>query len=155
MKLYNYELIINNDNNNNNNVGPSKNISAIFSPISRKFSFSNYSIVKIGQNTEKSSGDLRRLSVTQTPAYEKTLKGVYIDDKRQILGSCPRVKKLWNMKVTVISIIVGAPRTVPKGLVRRLKELEREKESSSYRPQLCFGQLEYSGESWKPGETWC
>ena len=27
----------------------------------------NYSILKIGQNTEKSSGDLRRLVVTQTP----------------------------------------------------------------------------------------
>ena len=27
----------------------------------------NYSIIKIGQNTEKSPGDLRRLAVTQTP----------------------------------------------------------------------------------------
>ena len=27
----------------------------------------NYTIVQIGQNTEKSSGDLRRLAVTQTP----------------------------------------------------------------------------------------
>ena len=26
----------------------------------------NYSIIKIGQNTEKSPGDLRRLTVTQT-----------------------------------------------------------------------------------------
>ena len=28
----------------------------------------DYSIVEIGQNTEKSPGDLRRLAVTQTPA---------------------------------------------------------------------------------------
>ena len=27
----------------------------------------NYSIAEIGQNTEKSSGDLRRLTVTKTP----------------------------------------------------------------------------------------
>ena len=27
----------------------------------------NYSIIKIGQNTEKSPGDLRRLAVTQSP----------------------------------------------------------------------------------------
>ena len=27
----------------------------------------NYSIVDIGQNTEKSSGDVRRLDITQTP----------------------------------------------------------------------------------------
>ena len=31
----------------------------------------NYSIVKIGQNTEKSPGDLRRLAVTQNPVEEK------------------------------------------------------------------------------------
>ena len=35
----------------------------------------NYSIVKIGQNTEKSPGDLGRLAVTQTPVkdYKLTL----------------------------------------------------------------------------------
>ena len=35
----------------------------------------NYSIIKIGQNTEKSLGDLRRLVVTQTPVriYQLTL----------------------------------------------------------------------------------
>ena len=27
----------------------------------------NYSLVEIGQNTEKSPGDLRRIAVTQTP----------------------------------------------------------------------------------------
>ena len=43
----------------------------------------NYSIIKIGQNTEKSLGGLRRLAVTQTPVEDhqltlvwKTLKGV-------------------------------------------------------------------------------
>ena len=43
----------------------------------------NYSIIKIGQNTEKSSGDLKRLAVTQTLVKDhqltplwKTLKGI-------------------------------------------------------------------------------
>ena len=43
----------------------------------------DYYITKIGQNTEKSPGDMRRLAVTQTPAknhqltmVRKTLKGV-------------------------------------------------------------------------------
>ena len=43
----------------------------------------NYSLVEIGQNTEKSTGDLRRLAVTQTPMKDhqitlmwKTWKGV-------------------------------------------------------------------------------
>ena len=30
----------------------------------------NYSIIKISQNTEKNSGDLRRLAVTQTPVKD-------------------------------------------------------------------------------------
>ena len=33
----------------------------------------NDSIVKIGQNTEKSPGDLRRLAVTQTPVKDHQL----------------------------------------------------------------------------------
>ena len=30
----------------------------------------NYCIIEIGQNTEKSPGDLRRLAVTQTPVKD-------------------------------------------------------------------------------------
>ena len=33
----------------------------------------NYCIVEIGQNTEKSSGDLRRLAFTQTPVKDHHL----------------------------------------------------------------------------------
>ena len=43
----------------------------------------DYSNIKIGQNTEKSPGDLRKLAVAQTPVkthhltlFSKTLKGV-------------------------------------------------------------------------------
>ena len=38
---------------------------------------SNYSIVEIGQNTEKNSGDLRRLAVTQTPVGNYQLMPVW------------------------------------------------------------------------------
>ena len=31
----------------------------------------NHSIIKIGQNTEKSPGDVKRLAVTQTPVKKK------------------------------------------------------------------------------------
>ena len=34
------------------------------------------------------------------------------------------LKKLWNMKVTVIPIVIGMPGTVAKGLVQRLEDLE-------------------------------
>ena len=33
----------------------------------------NYSIIKIGQNTKKNPGDLRRLAVTQTPVEDHQL----------------------------------------------------------------------------------
>ena len=36
----------------------------------------NYSIVEIGQNTEKSPGDLRKLAVTQTPINDNQLAQV-------------------------------------------------------------------------------
>ena len=32
-----------------------------------------YSIIKIGQNTEKSPGDLRRFALTRTPVKKKTI----------------------------------------------------------------------------------
>ena len=37
----------------------------------------NYSITKIGQNTEKSPGDLRRLVVTQPPVKDHQLTQVW------------------------------------------------------------------------------
>ena len=50
----------------------------------------SYSIVEIGKNAEKSPGDLRRLSVTQTPVRNhwlmlvgKTQKGVMIMINKQ------------------------------------------------------------------------
>ena len=33
-------------------------------------------------------------------------------------------KKLWNMKVTIIPIVIGALSTVNEGLVKRLQDLE-------------------------------
>ena len=35
-----------------------------------------------------------------------------------------KLRKLWNMRVTVIPIVIGALRTVSKGLERWLEELE-------------------------------
>ena len=39
--------------------------------------YSNYGTVEIGQNTEKSPGDLRRLAVTQTPVEDHQLTLVW------------------------------------------------------------------------------
>ena len=42
---------------------------------------SNYSIVEVGQNTEKSQGDIRTLAVTQTPEKDYQLTLVWITHK--------------------------------------------------------------------------
>ena len=44
--------------------------------------------------------------------------------ERQVIKPCQRTEKLWNMKVTVIPIIIGALGTTHKGLIRRLEDLE-------------------------------
>ena len=48
---------------------------------------------------------------------ENKKRDKYLDLAREL-------KKLWNLKVTVIPIITGELGTVPKGLVRELEDLE-------------------------------
>ena len=95
---------------------------------------SNYSIIKIGQNTEKSPGNVRRLAVTPTPMSGFTIpaeckmkmKGKKNIDKYFDLVWEP--KRLWNMKVTVIPLVVRALGTVSRSLGKKLEWLEiREK----------------------------
>ena len=54
------------------------------------------------------------------------------------------LKKLWNMKVTVIPIEIGALSTVTKGMVQRLEELEIRVEiifEISQNTEKCSGEL--------------
>ena len=44
-------------------------------------------------------------------------KGKYLDLDREL-------KKLWNMKVTIIEIVIGAFGTITKGLLKGLEDLE-------------------------------
>ena len=46
------------------------------------------------------------------------------EKRDKYLGLTWELKKLWNMKVTVILIVIGALDTVTKGLVERLENLE-------------------------------
>ena len=50
---------------------------------------------------------------------ENKKRDTYLDIARKL-------KKLWEMKVTVIPIVIGAFGTIPKGLVVGLEELEIE-----------------------------
>ena len=44
--------------------------------------------------------------------------------KDKYLELALELKKLWNMKVTVIPIVIGVLGTVTKGLIKSLKDLE-------------------------------
>ena len=77
----------------------------------------NYSIIEIGQNTEKSPGDLKRFTIIQTPVRNNRstlLRKVVIIMIIITLGNCQRTKKTLNMKVTVILIVISALGTIPK-----------------------------------------
>ena len=44
--------------------------------------------------------------------------------KDKYLDLARELKKVWNMKVTIIPIVIGALGTVTKGLIKRLEDLE-------------------------------
>ena len=46
------------------------------------------------------------------------------EKRDKYLDLAKELKKLWNMKVTVIPIVIGALGTVTKGLVQGLENLE-------------------------------
>ena len=52
------------------------------------------------------------------------LKGSEKKDKHLYLAR--ELKKLWNMKVTMLPIIIGALGTVTEGLVQKLEDLNQE-----------------------------
>ena len=97
----------------------------------------NDSIIEDGLNTEKSPGDLRRLVVTQSPvkAHQLTLmlktlmcnnnNDNNINEKKdKYLDLARELKKLWNMQVTIVLIVIDAFGTVTKRLLKGLEDLE-------------------------------
>ena len=86
----------------------------------------NYSFAEICHNTEKSPGDMKRLTVPQTPVknsllrwFQKTSK-----DNNKVPQPCQRIEKLWNKPVAIIPTVIGAFGTVTKGLLKGLEDLE-------------------------------
>ena len=67
--------------------------------------------------------------------------------------TCKRIwKKLWNMKVTIIPIVIGAFGTVTKGLLRDWRTWKLEDEGRLSKLQH-WEQPEYWEESWRLEET--
>ena len=56
---------------------------------------------------------------------ESEKRDKYIDFAKEL-------KKLWNMKVMVIPIVIGALETIPKWLVKELEDLEISRDNQYY-----------------------
>ena len=57
------------------------------------------------------------IPVTSAIVYDSEKKDKYLDLAREL-------KKLWNMKVTIAPIVIGAFGTITKGLLKGLEDLE-------------------------------
>ena len=106
---------------------------------SRDFQTSKDNIIKIDQNTEKSPGDLVGTcyysNYREKPLANVTVKNsqkskiiviIIIIIRDKYLDLAGELRTLWNMRVTVISIVISAFGTVSIDLKRGLEELESE-----------------------------
>ena len=78
---------------------------------------------------------------------ESEKKGKYLNLARELK------KKLWNIKVTVIPIIIGALGTVTKGSVHGLKELEIRDETNRNHLNYCIVKISQNTEK-SFGDLW-
>ena len=89
-------------------------------------------IIKIGQNTEKSPGDLKRLAVTQTPVIDRQLTLIWKSHKKYDDGDNND-----NYNNTVISIVIGSLRTIPQKIGKGTGRL-RNKRTGGDHPDYCI-----------------
>ena len=75
-------------------------------------------------------------------------EGKYLDLARQL-------KKLWNMQVTIIPILIGAFGTVTKGLLKRLEDLEVGGRVETIQTTALLRTARILKESWRLEETCC
>ena len=80
--------------------------------------------------------DLAILADHRVKIKENEKKKKYSDLVREL-------KKLWNMKVTVIPIVIRVLGTVPKGLKRELEELKIGVHIETIQPTPCWNRPEY------------
>ena len=82
------------------------------------------------------------------------------DDKKkswEISGSCWKVKKKthWNMKITIIPIIVRALWTIPRTEKKEWRKYESKEVLRLFRSHHSWNQQEYLEEFWWAGEICC
>ena len=68
-------------------------------------------------NKKKKICKIVDFDVNRINLKECTKKSKYLDVAREL-------KKLWNMKLTIVPIVIGAVSTITKGLLKGLEDLE-------------------------------
>ena len=77
------------------------------------------------------------------------------EKKDKYLDLARELKKQWNMKVTIVPIVIGAFGTITKGLLKGLKDLEVGGRVRLSKWQHFWERPEYWEESWILEETCC
>ena len=77
------------------------------------------------------------------------------EKKNKYLDLARELKKLWNMQVTIIPIVIGAFGMVTKGLLKGLEDLEVGGGVESIKQLHYWKRPEYWEESWRLEETCC
>ena len=77
------------------------------------------------------------------------------EKKNKNLNFSRELKKLWNMNVTIIPIVIGVFCTVTKRLLKGLEDLEVEGWVETSKPQHYWEGPDYWEESWRLKETCC
>ena len=74
-------------------------------------------------NKKKKRRELAKLSTLLVPANHR-IKLKEWEKKDKYLDFARDLKKIWNMQVTIIPIVIGVLGTVTKGLLKRLEDLK-------------------------------
>ena len=83
------------------------------------------------------------------------IKLIECENKNKYLDFVKELKKLWNIQVTIIPIVVGAFVTVTKLLLKVLEDLETGGWVETIQNTTLLRMPEYWGETWRPQEICC
>ena len=78
-------------------------------------------LIIINNNKKRESA---KLSTLPPPPADHRTKLKECEKKDKYLDLARELKKLWNMKLTIVPIVIGALGTVTKGLFKGLEDLE-------------------------------
>ena len=79
-------------------------------------------IINNNNNNNNKKGTCKIADFTVPANHRVKLKES--EKKEKYFDLARELKEPWNMKVTIISIVIGVLGTVTKGLIKRLKDLE-------------------------------